>query len=32
MLKAINLYWFYNDAIEKNNLLNDRSNESRRNG
>ena len=29
MLKAITLYWFHNDASEKNNSLNDRSNEPR---
>ena len=23
MLKAINLYWFHNDAAERNNSLND---------
>ena len=27
ILKAINLYWFHNDPSEKNNLLNDRSND-----
>ena len=29
MLKAITLYWFHNDASEKNNSLKDRSNEPR---
>ena len=28
MLKGIHLYWFYNDASEKNNLLNGHSNQS----
>ena len=32
MLKAINLYWFHNDASEKNNSLDDPSNEHRING
>ena len=32
MLKAINLYWFHNDASEKNNSLNDRSNKTGLNG
>ena len=30
-LKAINLYWFYNDASEENNSLNCNFNESRLN-
>ena len=29
MLKAINLYWFHNDASERNNSLNGHSNEPR---
>ena len=29
MSKAINLYWFYNDASERNNSLNGHSNEPR---
>ena len=32
MLKTINLCWFHSDASEKNNSLNDRSNEPRVNG
>ena len=31
-LKAINLYWFHNDASEENNELNDHSKKSRING
>ena len=31
MLKAINLYSFHNDASDKNNSLNDHSNEPRTN-
>ena len=31
MLKTINLYWFHNDAAERNNSLNDNSNEPRLN-
>ena len=27
MLKTINMYWFHNDALERNNSLNGHSNE-----